>query len=64
MIDDLKLPYTKVHVVLDELNDYHKNLWAIGKIRTYQLQEEPFIHIDGDVLFGNRLTGYLENGNY
>lgn len=28
LIEKLKLPYTNVHVVLDELNNYHNNLWA------------------------------------
>lgn len=49
LIKKLQLPYTKVHVVLNELNIYPKDLWAIAKIKAYSLQEEPFIHIDGDV---------------
>ncbi|HXJ99827.1 MAG TPA: DUF6734 family protein, partial [Gelidibacter sp.] len=55
LIDDLKLPYTKVHVILDELNYYNKNLWAIGKIKTYHLQKEPFIHVDGDVFVWEKI---------
>jgi hypothetical protein len=49
LIDTLKLPYTKVTVCLDELNHYHPKLWAIGKIKAYQLQKEPFLHVDGDI---------------
>ncbi len=49
LINKLQLPYTKVHVVLNELDIYPKDLWAIAKIKVYSLQEEPFIHIDGDV---------------
>lgn len=49
LINKLKLPYTKVHVVLDVLNEYHPDLWAIAKIYTYSLQDEPFLHVDGDV---------------
>lgn len=48
LIDRLKLPYTKVHVVLNELDGYHRDLWAISKIKTYSLQNEPFLHVDGD----------------
>ncbi|HMQ46889.1 MAG TPA: hypothetical protein PKA00_05310 [Saprospiraceae bacterium] len=48
LIDELKLPYTKVHVVLDDFS-YPTYLWAIPKIFTYSLQEKPFLHIDGDV---------------
>ena len=49
LIDILQLPYSKVHVVLDELNHYQNNLWALPKIKAYQLQKEPFLHVDGDV---------------
>jgi len=55
LIKNLKLPYTKVHVVLDELNSYHPNLWAISKIKTYELQNEPFLHVDGDVFVRDSL---------
>ncbi len=50
MIEKLNLPYTKVHVV------YNENLclpqhWAYAKIKTYSIQEEPFLHVDGDMYF-------------
>ena len=61
LIEKLKLPYSKVHVVLDELNHYSSAVWALSKIRTYSLQDAPFIHIDGDVFlwkkFPDRLVG-------
>jgi len=63
LIKKLKLPYTKVHVVLDELNHYHKDLWAIAKIRTFQLQTEPFIHVDGDVFVWESLTDKYKDSN-
>jgi hypothetical protein len=34
---------------LDELNNYDDNLWALAKIKSYSLMNEPFLHIDGDV---------------
>ena len=49
LFQKLKLPYTEIHTVLDELIDYDKKLWALGKIKAYQIQDEPFIHIDNDV---------------
>ncbi|MCD8029667.1 MAG: hypothetical protein LUF85_02210 [Bacteroides sp.] len=49
LIDTLQLPYDKVHVVLDDLNEYNPTLWALGKVYTYSLQKEPFLHVDGDV---------------
>ncbi len=48
LINQLKLPYTKVWVVLDELQKYPKELWGLAKVKTYSLQNEPFIHIDSD----------------
>ncbi|WP_343587130.1 DUF6734 family protein [Flavobacterium sp.] len=49
LINQLKLPYTKVHVVLNELDIFPSELWALAKIKVYAMQEEPFIHVDGDV---------------
>ncbi len=63
LINQLQLPYTKVHVVLDELNHYNKNLWAVGKIKTFQLQTEPFIHVDGDIFVWESLTDKFSTSN-
>ena len=49
LIEKLQLPYTKAYVILDELNIYSENLWALAKIKTYSLMKESFLHIDGDV---------------
>lgn len=49
LINYLKLPYTKVVVNLDELNKEDSDLWAMSKIYTYSKQDEPFLHVDGDV---------------
>ncbi len=63
LIKRLKLPYSKVHVILDELNDYDKNLWAIAKVRTFQLQNEAFLHVDGDVFVWESLTEKFKKSN-
>lgn len=63
LIAKLKLPYTKVHVVLDDLNNYDPNLWALPKIYTYSLQEKPFIHIDGDVFIWEKFSNELTNSD-
>lgn len=49
LIDVLKLPYTHVNTSLDKLDNYHPDLWALGKIAAYQKQNAPFLHIDNDV---------------
>ena len=49
-IDILKLKYDEVIVKLDCLNSYPSKMWALGKIYTYSLFQEPFIHVDFDFL--------------
>jgi hypothetical protein len=49
LIDDLGLPYDKVNTSLNEINNYRPELWAVGKIKAYAIQDEPFLHIDNDI---------------
>lgn len=56
LIDALGLPYSKVHVVLDEVKPPHPQLWAYSKLIVYGMQKKPFMHIDGDVFLWERLT--------
>ncbi len=59
LIDKLQLPYTNVVCSLDKINNYHPDLWAIPKIQVYSEQEEPFLHIDGDVFIWKRFDDEL-----
>lgn len=61
LIELLKLPYTDVLVQYDDLQcpDIH---WAYPKMLTYSLQQEPFIHVDGDVHLPHRLNASIESG--
>lgn len=61
LIDKLCLPYTKVHTCLNDLDYVPKQMWALSKIYTYGLQNEPFIHIDGDVYIWEKFNAELEN---
>ena len=49
LIDTLQLPYASVSLAHDQLSLIHPALWALCKIYTYTQQEQPFLHIDGDV---------------
>jgi hypothetical protein len=49
LIDIMGLPYTKVHIVFDESFKVRPELFSLAKIKTYGLQNEPFIHVDGDI---------------
>lgn len=61
LIDKMKLPYTNVRVVLDRLDGYHKDLYAIGKLYAYSIQDGPFIHADGDVFIWEKFSHGLES---
>ena len=61
LFQKLKLPYTEINTVLDELIDYDKKLWALGKIKAYQIQNEPFVHLDNDVLLFEDVLKKFEN---
>lgn len=49
LIDRIGLPYT---YCFEEYNnfDYQSCLWALPKMLTYAKQEQPFLHVDGDVI--------------
>lgn len=49
LINKLKLPYTNVQITHEELRVPSAQLWALSKIYTYSLQQDPFLHVDGDV---------------
>jgi len=59
LIDLLKLPYTQVHTILDRLDKYPVELWSVGKLLTYSVQKEPFIHIDNDVFMWQYFPSHL-----
>lgn len=62
LVDLLGLPYGRVHVVLDSLNHYHPDLWAVSKLFTYQLQDDPFLHVDNDVFVWKKLNRIADAG--
>jgi hypothetical protein len=50
LIDLLGLPYTSVNTSLEGVLDhYPPQVWALAKIHSYSIQDQPFIHVDGDV---------------
>ncbi len=63
LIDKLELPYTSVKVELDQLNDYHSDLWALGKIYAYSIQDKPFMHADGDLFIWKKFDSDLESAS-
>jgi len=62
LIDTLQLPYTKAYLTHDELILFHPDLWALSKIHTYSLQEQPFLHIDSDAFVFQPFDSKLLSG--
>lgn len=61
LVNQLKLPYTKVHCCLDDLlSGIPSQLWSVAKLVVYSLQETPFLHIDGDVFLWKKLPEWVE----
>lgn len=60
LIDRLGLPYSHVSLDLTELDVYPADLWALGKLVAYRVQQQPFIHADGDVIIWQRFPAELE----
>lgn len=61
LINKLELPYDSVKTVLDELNVYPEELFMMGKVYAYSIQDEPFIHVDSDVFIWDKFDSKLEN---
>jgi hypothetical protein len=48
LIDTLQLPFAHVRTDLNDLANYDPRMWNLGKLHTYRLQDEPFVHLDTD----------------
>lgn len=55
----LELPYKDVIIQYNNLSCPEPH-WAYPKVLTYSLQNEPFIHVDGDVYLPNKLSPHVE----
>lgn len=55
LINELNLPYSQVVIFPGNYQLQHTQLWALPKLWTYSLQDQPFIHFDGDVYLFDKL---------
>ena len=58
------LPYTNIDTDLEEISHVDKRFWTAGKVHAMRAQEEPFIHIDGDVFFMNKKSKPIIKGDW
>jgi len=49
LINKLILPYKEVYNSLEGVPQLNPSLWALAKLYVYALQDNPFLHVDGDV---------------
>ena len=61
LIEQLGLPYTQVEICYDNIP--YNDLWVLPKILTYAAQQEPFIHVDGDVFIWEKFPVEMENAS-
>lgn len=61
LIELIGLPYDTVRCDLDELVDYHEDLWALGKLKAYQLQKDSFLHVDNDIFIYRKFPEQILN---
>ncbi len=60
LVNRLGLAFTHVSTALSTLADADPAWWVLGKLWTYRLQAEPFVHIDSDVFLWKRLPAEME----
>lgn len=55
--EKLEIPFTEISTSLEDVK-YDNRIWAIGKVLTYYIQEEPFIHIDNDLILYEKIPDF------
>jgi hypothetical protein len=63
LVDGLGLAFEHVATPLNVLAGQNPGWWALGKVLTYSLQEEPFVHIDNDVYLWSALPERLAHAD-
>jgi hypothetical protein len=63
LVSTLGLEFEHVSTRLNTLKYHEPFWWAFGKLVAYSVQEEPFVHIDSDVILWERLPHRLEDAD-
>jgi hypothetical protein len=64
LADAMQLPYTTVSTGLEKISHYDPDLWALGKLYACSRQQQPFLHVDGDVFVWERFPGRIEKAAF
>lgn len=63
LVDKLGLEFEQVCTSLNALSHHDPDWWMLGKIHTYSVQAEPFVHIDDDVFLWDPLPSVTESAS-
>jgi hypothetical protein len=63
LAERLELPFTAVSTALDRLDHRRQEWWVLGKLRAYQAQDRPFVHIDSDVYLWRSLPNAVREAD-
>lgn len=61
LMKELKIPFTSYSNKLNEMKNVSRYFWAYGKLLAYNLQTEPFVHLDNDVFLWDPLPKKILN---
>lgn len=64
LYDFCEIPYDKISLDLENININNEGLWAIGKIISYSIQKEHFIHVDNDIFVWDKFPIFIENAEF
>lgn len=59
LIGKIGLPYSEVVIAYDNFKCLPRH-WALAKVKTYSMQQKPFLHIDGDIYLPRPLPKRIE----
>ncbi len=59
LVDKLGLSFTHVSTELERLREADTDWWALGKLVAYNIQDQPFVHLDTDVFLWKPLPASL-----
>lgn len=62
LVEGIQLEFDVVSTALNSLRDHDSKWWALGKLYTYSLQNEAFIHLDNDAFLWKPLPVNSDNG--
>ena len=65
LVDELGLEFDNVYNVLDDaLSNIDKSFWVMGKFWAYKMQTAPFIHIDSDFIFFDKVPKQILESDF